>query len=104
MWPYVGGIANAVPGVSHSFLPVLCCLGPILGIQPSDLWALVLHGGGLKSARRLFFWPKGQRGRVTVRFAAHPAKKKKFPYTSRFLQGFRLSEAGDCLSQPRRLN
>ena len=93
MWPYGGGIANAVPGVSHSFLPVLCCLGPILGTQPSDLWALVLNGGGSRAhgARpELFFLPKGQKGRVTMRFAAHTVKKKKFPYTPRFLRQVNL--------------
>ena len=34
---------------------------------------------------KFFFLPRGQRGRVTVRFGAHMAKKTKFPKTPRFL-------------------
>ena len=103
MWPYGGGIANAIPRVSHSFLPDLCFFGPILGIRPSNLWALVLHGGGLKSARRpagtFFFCPKVKG--VGSPCALRPIRqRKKFPLHPTFSVGFGLSEASEWHSQP----
>ena len=47
----------------------------------------------VRTRPEFFFLLKGQRGRVPLRFAAHTAKKKKFPYTPRFLQVL------DCLRQ-----
>ena len=48
----------------------------------------------VENGRKPFCLPKGQRGRVTVRFAAHTVEKK-IPLHPTFSASFGLSEAGE---------